>query len=289
MTFPDLSVGFQNPGPITATRLTIIGSAGQKIVGVVSGGIASFQFFSGASEEQTPGTIEELITNPGVSEIMRLFINGPQGQAPNNDYVALYLSSRAKDGSIPPGLSLVYVDTSNTVHLYGNVTPNGFRMAGGNPGDSNTYQGERLSVPLNGSILVNTSAFSQVGATVVCGVGQYLLDGQVMISPTGAGGTAGIEFAGGGAFVASSSGLTWTDDIMGNPYTPGSMSFTDPAIGSLFTTGTLTAGRRLIKFRGIVNVSTAGTLALFMNAPGGVGSFNINSRTTSYDLFPIGP
>jgi hypothetical protein len=267
--------------------LSVYGTGGQRITLNVASGVAFESFFTGASEELSPGTLEAFITNPGVSQILRFFLIGPAGSV-HQDFASVFLSSAAKDGSTTAGGSLVYTDTAGTSHLYANWGITGFRMQSANPGDGNVYQGERQTVILNGSVLINAAGFTQIGAAFFLGVGQYTVEGVIFISPTAAGGTAQFEFATGGGAVIGSSGISFDDDITGTPYTPGACSFIDPALNNPFTTGTLTAGRRRITFAGTINVTTAGTCALFAAAAGGA-SYNVNSRVTLYNLYPSGP
>jgi hypothetical protein len=109
-----------------------------------------------------------------------------------------------------------------------------------------------------------------------------------MISPAGAGGNAVLEFSGGGGLVVTSSGITFFETLYGNPATFGSWTFLDPAVGSSYSSATLTAARRIVMFRGTINVTTGGTCGLFVTESGG-GSFTVNSRTTTFHVYPVGP
>ena len=248
-----------------------------------------FEFFStGATEETTAANIQSLIDTPGASEVLRLFVVGPQ-IITHTAYVYMTLSGPAKDGSLAPGGSLFYNDGTTSHQLY-SWGPNGAQAYSLHAGDINTYQVQRLSAIQLNDITINQTTFSQqILDTWNLGVGRYIIEGQIYVTPNQAAGFIELEF--GGSTFMNSMRVYFSEEANGqNAATVFGNSFDSTGLVTAFHGSAFGAADRIVKISGGFNVGTAGSFGLFAACGVAAGDTYIVRANGSYlNLYPVGP
>lgn len=96
--------------PVTPDSLTFYGTAGNDITIGLEGPDSIIQFRSGASFELTPANVAAGVLGSGPGSDMQLNISGPQGNAPNDDWVQIEMISGSPGGAAAEGF-LNYITT----------------------------------------------------------------------------------------------------------------------------------------------------------------------------------
>lgn len=269
---------------------SFFGTGGQQINMQVSGGGVPFLIFAtAASEEGTAANVQAGITNPGASELLTLFVVGPQGSV-HTDLVSIIMNSAAKDGSIPAGGALNYTDTTAAEHFYLEWGSKGTKVFSALVGDTNTYQPERLTQDQITATTINQTGFSQqILQTANLGVGKYVFRAHVDVTPNQAAGFIELEFAGSAVFsnIRVNAIETATTAAGGGAVFGNERLIT--ALVTPFQGSTFGAADRIVDMIGVCTVSTAGNIGMFAACGTAATDTYLVHTSSFWEWFPIGP
>jgi hypothetical protein len=278
--------GFQGQVLLSWTSSTP-SESGAYINQTTQGGVPFLNFSTGVSFELESANIEAFTSGSGGAEVLALTVDGPQVTG-FPDMAFFTLSSSSENGSSSSAFgALSYQDRSSVVHEYLEWGATGVVVNTAIPGDTNSYQTERLTLSLASDLVINTTPFSQeVFPTInALGTGTYQIDGYLRLSATAAAGTPEFEFATGTAVATMS--ISFWEMKDGAPATFGN-SGAVAAFSASFVGAAMTGTGRDVFFRGLMVVTTAGSLGLFAASSVAADTFTISHLGSFMNVYPVG-
>jgi hypothetical protein len=202
-----------------------------------------------------------------------------------SNFVYATMTGEAKDASAGPGGSLVYADLVTGLHDLLNWSAQGLQVNTMIPDDGNTYQTEEIRFVQAANQLINSTSAAQFMTTFDPGVGEYMVEGQILILTTAAAGAPEFQFA--GSATMSSFGVAFTEITEGAPGVMENVG-TVTALNQNFQGATLNNAGRLYKFEGSFICSATGTLGIFAATTVAADTFTIQKAVTKMIYKPVG-
>jgi hypothetical protein len=201
--------------------------------------------------------------------------------------VYAYLSGEALDKSVQAIGQLFYADAVNGIHQSLAWGINGVQVMSMLPGDSNSYQTERLTVVPSADVLINVVAPGiQITNSIFLGVGQYYFDCQIRGIPNVNGGAMQLEF-GGNTSVATIT-VECIELIEGTPGTLGNIGAINN-FAVVFQGATYVGGKtRTVQMRGTINCTASGLFAIFASTSIAADTWTFKQLGSFMNMYPVG-
>lgn len=272
-----VNAGFQVHGTGSAAN-----AAGNVEINVQTGPVPIAFFTTGASEITTSGNIQASIQNPGASQQNVLFVVGPQ-IITHTAYVDIVMQSPAKDGSAVPTGRLEYFDGTN-LHDLLIWSPSGVKTQTLFSSDNNNYDLGELRLTRTSDLVINTlSPGQQIFPGCAIGVGTYEIEGVLHLNLAAAGNPS-YQFGG-----LAAAGVMLIEFIEINEGGPASFG-NSASIGSFASAAggaTMGGGGRTVIFKGLMSLSTAGTLGLFAFTSNVADTFTVVWEGSYMNVRPV--
>lgn len=286
--------------------IQVIGSSGQMIEMLISGGNPEIAFNTGAAYEAQPGLINMGQGAIGGVNFMYVTLKAPQSTT-NSEGSSIFLNSAPQSGSsFAAGGDLQYTDSGGTLHdivtwgssgatiahpTAGQIAAfgsTGLRVTNPITSDNTAYRTERITLGLNGgNVGVGTTSYVQLGGSTSLGLGTYHIHGQVLIIPGQAAGYYFFTVSGPGGtmqLVCEETLYSSTTNV-----TTLGRTTTIPTFGSAFqgTTFSSTTEYAIVRFDGTAIVSSAGAVAMFASSVSNSDSFTVEGYATYMEINPV--